>query len=185
MPIPGMRGTDHVGFTVPDLDEAQEFFVDVLGAVHVYTLGPKRADDDFMSVNLGVHPRTEITEIRFLRLGNGSNVELFHYASADGQAPQPRNSDIGGHHLALYVDDLDAAVAYLRDRGVEVMGDPVTSAGASAGQRWVYFRSPWGMQFELVSFPHGKAYEKEATTLLWHPASSRETTGPEEEPARS
>lgn len=174
MPIPGMRGTDHVGFTVPDLDEAERFFVDVLGAVHVYTLGPKRADDDFMAVHLGVHPRTEITEIRFYRLGNGSNIELFHYASADGQAPQPRNSDIGGHHLALYVDDMDAAERYLREKGVEVMGAPVVSAGASAGQRWLYFRSPWGMQFELVSFPEGKAYEADADVLLWHPAHPAE-----------
>jgi glyoxylase I family protein len=174
MPIPGMTGTDHVGFTVPDLDEAERFFVDILGAVRVYTLGSKRSDDDFMAVQLGVHPRTEITEIRFYRLGNGSNIELFHYDSADGQAPQPRNSDIGGHHLALYVDDMDAAVAYLRDNGVEVMGDPVVSAGASAGQRWLYFRSPWGMQFELVSFPQGKAYEKDATTVLWHPSHPAE-----------
>jgi glyoxylase I family protein len=174
MPIPGMTGTDHVGFTVPDLDEAERFFVDILGAVRVYTLGSKRSDDDFMSVQLGVHPRTEITEIRFYRLGNGSNIELFHYDSADGQAPQPRNSDIGGHHLALYVDDMDAAAAYLRDNGVEVMGDPVVSAGASAGQRWLYFRSPWGMQFELVSFPQGKAYEKDATTVLWHPSHPAE-----------
>lgn len=170
MPIPGMRGTDHIGFTVPDLDEAERFLVDVLGAVRVYTLGAKRADDDFMSVQLGVHPRTVVTEIRFYRLGNGSNLEVFHYDSADGQAPQPRNSDIGGHHLALYVDDMDAAVAYLRGHGVEIMGEPVVSAGASAGQRWLYFRSPWGMQFELVSFPGGKAYEADADTLLWHPA---------------
>ena len=28
----------------------------------------------------------------------------------------------------------------------------------SLGQRWVYFLSPWGMQFELVSYPHGKAF---------------------------
>jgi glyoxylase I family protein len=170
MPIPGMRGADHIGLTVPDLDEAERFFIDVLGAVHVYTLGPKRSDDDFMAVQLGVHPRTEITEIRFLRLGTGTNVELFHYDSADGQRPQPRNSDIGGHHLALYVDDLDAAVADLRARGIDVMGEPVVSSGASAGQRWVYFRSPWGMQFELVSFPDGKAYEEDAEVLLWHPA---------------
>jgi len=174
MPIPGMRGTDHVGFTVPDLDEAERFLVDVLGAERVYTLGAKRSDDDFMAVQLGVHPRTEITEIRFYRLGNGSNLEVFHYASADGQAPQPRNSDIGGHHLALYVDDMDQAVAFLHAHGVEVMGDPVTSGGASAGQQWLYFRSPWGMQFELVSFPHGKAYEADADTLLWHPAHPAE-----------
>ena len=31
MAIPGIRGLDHVGFTVPDLEQAHEFFVDVLG----------------------------------------------------------------------------------------------------------------------------------------------------------
>jgi len=172
--IPGLRGGDHFGFTVPDLDEAEAFLVDVLGAVHVYTLGGKRADDDWMAVHLGVHPRTEIREIRFYRLGNGLNLETFAYDAADGQAPQPRNSDIGGHHLALYVDDMDEAVEYLREKGVEVMGAPVASAGASAGQRWVYFRSPWGMQFELVSYPDGKAYEDGAPVKLWHPARPSE-----------
>jgi len=50
------------------------------------------------------------------------------------------------------------------------MGEPVASRNASEGQRWVYFRAPWGMQFELVSFPQGKAYEADAPVLLWHPA---------------
>lgn len=168
--MPGVRGIDHIGITVPDLDQAERFLVDVLGAIRVYDLPAKRADDDWMQVQLGVHPRTVITEIRFYRLGNGSNLEVFHYASADGQAAQPRNSDLGGHHLALYVDDLDAAVVHLRSNGVEVMGEPVSSAGASQGQRWVYARAPWGLQLELVSFPRGKAYEASSPLRLWHPA---------------
>jgi glyoxylase I family protein len=173
--IPGLRGTDHIGITVPDLDEAERWFIDVLGAVHVYTLGEKRDDDgEWMQTQLGVHPRTVIREIRFLRLGNGSNIELFDYDAADGQKPQPRNSDIGGYHLALYVDDMDEAIAHLRAHDVEIMGEPVASAGASAGQRWLYFRSPWGLQFELVSFPGGKAYEKDAPIKLWHPAHPAE-----------
>ncbi|MBX3098664.1 MAG: VOC family protein [Salinibacterium sp.] len=169
-----MRGIDHIGVTVPDLDEAERFFVDVLGAQYIYTLGAKQADDDWMATTLGVHPRTVIREIRFLRLGNGSNLELFKYDAADGQAPEPRNSDIGGHHLAIYVDDLDAAAEYLRTHNVEIMGEAVASKGASEGQRWLYFRSPWGMQFELVSFPHGKAYERDATVRLWHPGNPAE-----------
>lgn len=168
--IPGLHGTDHLGITVPDLDEAQSFFVDVIGAKHIYTLGAKQADDDWMSEHLGVHPRTVIREIRFLRLGNGSNLELFDYQSADGQAAQPRNSDIGGFHLALYVDDLDAAIAHLHAHGVETMGAPTSSKQAAEGQRWIYFLSPWGMQFELVSFPKGKAYEADAPVLLWNSA---------------
>ncbi|WJL96177.1 VOC family protein [Microbacterium sp. ET2] len=165
---------DHIGITVPDLDEAEHFLVEVLGAVPVYRLGPKRADDDWMSVQLGVHPRTQIREIRFYRLGHGTNLEVFAYDAADGQAPPPRNSDIGGHHLAIYVDDMDAAIAHLRAHDVEIMGEPVASAGASAGQRWLYFRAPWGLQLELVSFPDGKAYETSADTLLWHPARPAE-----------
>lgn len=165
-----VRGIDHVGFTVPDLEQAHRFLVEVLGATHVYTLGSKQGDDDWMREHLGVHPRTVIREIRFYRLGSGSNLEVFEYQAADGQAPQPRNSDLGGHHLALYVDDLDAAMATLRARGVEFMGQPTASAEAALGQRWVYFTSPWGMQLELVSFPSGKAYEATAEVRLWHPA---------------
>lgn len=170
MALPGLRGTEHVGFTVPDLAEAHRFFVDVIGCEHVYTLGPFQADDDWMTEHLNVHPRSVMRELRFYRCAFGPNFEVFQWEPADEQRPQPRNSDIGGHHLAFYVDDLDAAVAYLRGHGVTILGDPTASRGASEGQRWVYFLSPWGMQFELVSFPGGKAYESSADRVLWHPA---------------
>jgi hypothetical protein len=70
---------------------------------------------------------------------------------------------------------MDAAVAYLAGRGVRLLAGPVASRNASAGQRWQYFLAPWGMQFELVSYPGGKAYEKDAPAdgsgaRLWHPA---------------
>jgi glyoxylase I family protein len=127
MALPGMTGVDHIGFTVPDLDEARAFLVDVLGCEYLYSLGP------------------------FI-------FEVFHYEAPDQNPVPPRNSDIGGHHVALYVDDLDAAVAYLREQGVRVLGEPTASKGAHEGQRWIYFLAPWGMQFELVSYPEGKAY---------------------------
>jgi glyoxylase I family protein len=175
--IPGLRGTDHIGITVPDLVAAAAVQVGGRGPPHVYTLGAKQADDDWMAVHIGVDPRTVIREIRFYRLGNGSNLEVFQYEPAgddDPPRPQPRNSDIGGHHLAFYVDDMAAALAHLRAHGVEPMGEPTASKGPAEGQHWVYFRSPWGMQFELVSYPDGKAYERDAaaagTPLLWHPA---------------
>jgi len=50
------------------------------------------------------------------------------------------------------------------------MGEPIPSAGPALGQRWIYFRAPWGMQFELVSYPGGKAYEQDTPVKLWHPA---------------
>ncbi|MCU1473274.1 VOC family protein [Amnibacterium sp.] len=170
MGLPGLRGTDHIGFTVPDLDEADHFFTQVIGCERVYSLGPfEHPDDDWMQERLGVHPRTVMRRLHFYRCGHGSNFEVFSYDAADGQRPQPRNSDLGGHHLAFYVDDMDAGVAHLHANGIRVLGEPTRSSNASEGQRWVYFLSPWGMQFELVSFPDGKAYERDAPVLLWHP----------------
>ncbi len=174
MTLPGLRGAEHIGFTVPDMEEAHRFLVDVLGCEYVYTLPEMRRDDDFMREQLNVHPRSVVKEIRFFRCGFGPNFEVFEYEAADGQRPEPRNSDLGGHHVALYVDDLDAAVEHLRAAGVRVLGEPVASRNASAGQRWVYFLSPWGMQFELVSYPDGKAYEAQSDVILWHPARPSE-----------
>lgn len=169
--LPGLRGTDHIGFTVPDLDKAIAFFVDVIGCEAFYELGPFRADDDWMQAHLDVHPRTVMKKLRFLRCRHGSNFELFEYEAPDQRRSQPRNSDVGGHHLAFYVDDIDAAVAHLKARGVRVLGEPtVRTSGPSAGQTWVYFLAPWGMQLELVSFPQGKGYERDTPARLWHPA---------------
>jgi len=169
--LPGLRGTDHIGFTVPDLDEAIDFFVNVIGCEAFYDLGPFRADDDWMERQLNVHPRTVMRRLKFLRCRHGSNFEIFEYEAPDQNATQPKNSDVGGHHLAFYVDDMDAAIAYLRDKGVRILGEPVVrTEGPSAGQTWVYFLTPWGMQLELVSFPDGKGYEKDTDRRLWHPA---------------
>jgi glyoxylase I family protein len=174
--IPTLRGTDHIGFIVPDIEEATVFFRDIIGCELVYSLGPFQSDDNWMAEHLNVNPRTIMKEIRFFRCHFGSNFEIFEYKSADADwpKPQPRNSDIGGHHLCFYVDDLDAAVTYLTENNIRVLGEPTKSSNASLGQTWVYFLSPWGMQFELCSYPHGKAYEKDAKVKLWHPAHPAE-----------
>jgi catechol 2,3-dioxygenase-like lactoylglutathione lyase family enzyme len=165
-----MRGGDHIGFTVPDMAQAHEFLTDVLGCEYVYSLPEMRHDDDWMREHLNVDPRAVVNEIRFYRCGFGVNFEVFEYEPHDGQRDQPRNSDLGGHHVAFYVDDMDAAVEYLKSKKVTLLMGPVASKNASQGQRWQYFLSPWGMQFELVSYPGGKAYEKDAAVRLWHPA---------------
>ena len=110
---PGMRGTDHVGVTVPDMDQATAFFTDVLGCQLAYTAGPFKSDDDWMQVHLNVDRKAEINRLRVLRCASGSNVELFEYKASDQKSQPPRNSDVGGHHIAFYVDDMAKAVAYL------------------------------------------------------------------------
>ena len=161
MALPGLRRVDHVGFTVPDLEEATRFLVDVLGCEYLYSLGPYQDDGDWMSEHLGVHPRATVPENRFFGCGGQAIFEVFQYTAPDQRHVMPKNSDIGGHHVALYVDDLDAAIAHLKAAGVTVLGNPTTSTGPNLGQRWVYFLAPWGMQFELVSYPGGKAFDRQ------------------------
>ena len=169
--MPGLRGTDHIGFTVPDLDQAVRFFVDVIGCEAFYDLGPFQSEGDWMAEHLNVHPRTVMRRLKFMRCRSGSNFEIFEYESPDQNRTQPRNSDVGGHHLAFYVDDMAAALAHLRRHGVRILGEPtVRESGPSGGQTWVYFLAPWGMQLELVSYPNGKAYERDTNRRLWHPA---------------
>lgn len=171
--LPSLRGVEHIGFTVPDLEEASRFFVDVIGCEQIYALGPI-ADDvgDWMIRHLNVPARCHVRELRFFRCGSGPNFEIFEYAGDDLNKEPPRNCDVGGHHLAFYVDDFQAALMYLKSHRVRILGEPtVRTTGPSAGQTWVYFLTPWGMQLELVSFPEGKGYESTMARRLWHPAA--------------
>ena len=58
-------------------------------------------------------------------------------------------------------DALDRGVEPVEQAALDLVGEPTSSKGPSEGQRWVYFLSPWGMQFELVSYPDGKAFDRD------------------------
>ncbi len=158
-PVAGLRRLDHIGLTVPDLAEAHQFFVDVLGCEFMYRLGPFPASVA-TATRLDISRTTVMRELHFFRLGGQAVLEVFEYQAEGAASTPPRNSDVGGHHLAFYVDDMDAAVDALSAHGIPAMGEPTFSAGPSEGQRWVYFKSPWGLQCELVSYPDGKAFDR-------------------------
>ena len=171
--IPGMRGHDHTGITVPDMKQAVGFFTEVVGCKKAMSFGPF-ADDKgtFMQDLLGVDPKAVIEEVTMVRCGYGSNIELFKYTAPDQKDLTPKNSDIGGFHIAFYVDDVAAAKAYLEAKGVKTrMGPLPVKEGPAAGQTILYFQAPWGLQLEAISYPDGMAYEKGAETVLWSPKS--------------
>ena len=169
--IPGMRGHDHTGVTVPDMAQAVDFFTNVIGCQKAMSFGPF-ADDKgtFMQDLLGVDPKAVIEEITQIRCGHGSNIELFKYTAPDQKDATPKNSDIGGYHIAFYVDDITAAADYLKANNVKTMMGPLpVDQGPAAGQSILYFMAPWGLQFEAISYPKGMAYEKDGGTILWSP----------------
>jgi catechol 2,3-dioxygenase-like lactoylglutathione lyase family enzyme len=171
--VPTLRAVDHCAYTVPNLAEAVQFFVDHFGAEVAFHDEPffdKRSDG--MRRMLNVDPRAQ-SKIAMIRIGKHHNVELFEYDAPEQRTVQPLNSDIGGHHLAFYVDDIDAAYDYVRSiPGVVVQEGPngVDPVAPVVGQRWFYFLSPWGMQLELTSCATDGFYEGLAGAAMAPPS---------------
>ncbi|HEY1193716.1 VOC family protein [Flavobacterium sp.] len=166
----GIVGIDHVGINVPDLNKAVTFFNDVLGFTPVTQLGPIPLDAEWKKLN-HINPNTGAVTIKMINAGNGASIEVFEYADNKGNANQPNTDDIGASHIAFYVNDIAAAVHYLKSKGVKILGEPFTMpSGDTAGETWVYFETPWRAKMELVSYPNGKGYEKtNPKTILWSP----------------
>ncbi len=169
--IPGIRGIDHIGVTVPDIEQAVAFFHDVIGCQEAFRFGPFMDDKGtFMQDLVNVNPRAVIKQIVMMRCGQGSNIELFQYSAPEQRTEEPKNSDHGGHHIAFYVKDIKAAVDKARANGLKTfMGPFPIKEGPAAGQSITYVLAPWGMQLELISYPKGMAYEKGTKTRLWAP----------------
>jgi catechol 2,3-dioxygenase-like lactoylglutathione lyase family enzyme len=164
----GLVGMDHVGITVPDINQAIEWYEDILGAVAPLTFGPFAGS--FLEGALGVVPGTQIDQITTLRVGHSAGIELFKYESPGQRQDMPRNSDWTGHHVAFYVTDIDDAVAYMDSRQVDRMFGPFTlTAGPAAGQSINYFKTPWGGYIEFISYPDGMAYQVPSVHPLWSP----------------
>jgi catechol 2,3-dioxygenase-like lactoylglutathione lyase family enzyme len=173
--VPGLLGIDHVGITVPNVVAAARWFEDVLGFENPLTFGPfSDATGTFIQDLLDVDPRAVVEQIRMVGGERGPNVELFQYTAPDQDRTFRKNSDYGAKHITFYVKSIDKAVAYMQSKGVEkLLGPLAVTDGPAAGQSINYFRTPFGTFIELISYPHGMAYEQTADVLLWNPRDNR------------
>lgn len=168
--LSGFRAIDHIGLTVPDLDQAIDFFINVLGAEEFFRHGPYGPSGEQSSRQFYRHPDSVVEGIAMVRLGP-MNIELLQYSAPDQRVDMPGTSDAGGHHVAFYVDDIDESISRLRSAGVDVLGDPMPLPGPESGPdgQFIFFRTPWGLFLEIVSYRSGKAYEKATDRRLFDP----------------
>ncbi|MFN8496242.1 MAG: VOC family protein [Anaerolineae bacterium] len=151
--MPSLVGVNHVGYAVPDICAARDFFVNVLGfEIESQPTTLQSADDDRMARFFDIHPRGTLT-VCFLRAPDGSRVELLQPTAPDAETTMPKNSDVGARHLALSVSDLEAAVAFLAQQpGVRLMEmNPGVQLGERRTGRFAYFATPFGMYIQLVA----------------------------------
>ncbi len=165
----GFTGADHVGLTVPNLEEAVTWFEQVLGAKALAWTEPFGSADDLMVRRFKAHPRARV-RVCLLRCGTGTNIELLEWTDPDQVTRMPRTGDHGASHVCFHVADIHEAVRYLRAQGVEVLDEPMRIGdGDLAGLWWVYFLTPWGHFMELYNYPEGLGYEARSDVRMWSP----------------
>jgi catechol 2,3-dioxygenase-like lactoylglutathione lyase family enzyme len=137
---------NHTSFTVSSLDRTLGFFTGCLGFQLV-----SRAPRDPKVIQRVTGVDGAEMEIAFIR-GPGQVVELIEYkAPASRSRVQSRPCDTGFAHLALDVDNVDAAVAAAASYGVKAINPPVAiDQGPNKGKKVVYLRDWDGVTLEFI-----------------------------------
>jgi catechol 2,3-dioxygenase-like lactoylglutathione lyase family enzyme len=168
-------GVEDLAFTVPDLEQATDFFVSSFGA-EVISEGGRMADAHRSSMRdyANADVRASVRASRLLRTPF-LNLMLAEASYPGQRTLWPMMLDIGGWHLAGYVDDMDAAVDYLGSQDVYVLGPgkkPTTNPPeVGEGSFACHCMTSWGFHFELLTYPNGRAYMADFDGRLWNPAA--------------
>ena len=115
------KGLEHTAIASPDTRRLAQWYVDHLEFSIIY----------------------EHNTTFFVQAPNGTLIEII--ASEGTPSPQPLRAP-GIRHLAILVDDFDAAYASLRASGVEFATEPA----ASGGNRVAFFRDPDGNLLHIL-----------------------------------
>src|SRR4029077_757566 len=137
---------DHVGIAVKDLQAALAFYRDALGLV-------VEAPEEVASQKVRAH---------FLPVGP-SSLELLEATSADSAiAKYIEKRGPGLHHITLRVDDIAAALAQLKSRGVRLVDEQPRAGAEGAQGAFIHPSSAHGVLVELKqSSPEPRAASPE------------------------
>ena len=142
-----IMSADHTGITVSNLERSLAFWRDVLGFEFSHTAHQK---GELAKEITGV----EGAEIKLavLKTPGGHKIELLEYlAPAGRKRGNLRPCDVGSVHVALLVEDLNAALDRIVVSGWKAAGQPqILTNGPNAGKRVVYVRDPNGTTIELM-----------------------------------
>lgn len=124
---------DHIGIAVKDLEESLKFYTEVLGLEC---------------------PGTEVVEeqkvkVAFLPCGD-SELELLESTSEDGPiAKFIEKKGEGIQHIALRVDNIEEALAYLKEKGIRLIDEKPRYGAGGAKIAFLHPKATKGVLLEL------------------------------------
>lgn len=121
------RRIDHIEITPADFDRSIAFYTEILG----FKVKQR--------ISVDVRP---IRDIIYLELGD-TMLELLDIEGAAARAPEgPR---VGYRMMAIEVENMDDALAYLAEKGIRPSQEP----GPAGGSRRAEIKDPDGISIEL------------------------------------
>ena len=146
-----IRGLDHAGLTVANLDRSLAFYEGLLGVPVAAISVLESAEIDAVVGHPGARLR-----IADMALPSGGVLELIVYEVPDDPPVAARHTQAGTSHIAFEVVDLVGLHARLVAAGADVISTgpvPIGAGGAFAGVVVLYLRDPDGNVIELIERP--------------------------------
>ena len=124
---------DHIGIAVKDLEQAKKFYTEMLG---MPALGEETVEQ-------------QKVKVCFIPCGD-SEVELLESTSPEGPIAKfiEKNGE-GIQHLALRVDNVEAALADLKAKGVRLIDDVPRYGAGGASIAFVHPKATGGILLEI------------------------------------
>jgi methylmalonyl-CoA epimerase len=124
---------DHVGIAVKDLAEALAFYKDALG----------------LEIEAPEEVATQRVRAHFIPVGE-SKLELLEATATDSAiAKYVEKRGPGLHHITLRVDDINAALSVLKERGVRLIDETARPGAESSLVAFIHPSSAHGVLVEL------------------------------------
>ncbi|CUH93982.1 hypothetical protein P22_0044 [Propionispora sp. 2/2-37] len=124
---------DHIGIAVKDLEQAKKFYTDVLG---MKPMGEEVVEQ-------------QKVKVCFIPTGD-SELELLESTAPDGPIAKfiEKNGE-GIQHVALRVDNIEAALADLKEKGVRLIDEKPRYGAGGASIAFVHPKATGGILLEL------------------------------------
>ena len=122
-----LKKQHHIAVICSDYEKSKEFYIDKLG-FELYREFYRPEQNDYL---------------RMLRQGD-TVIELFVRADAPQRVNNPEA--LGLRHLAFHVEDIESAVAWLTEMGIET--EPIRVDPYNGG-RFTFFKDPDGLPLEF------------------------------------
>lgn len=138
--MPKITRIDHIAVAVDDIAAALPFWRDGLG----------------LELTQVLEAPAEKSTVAFLPIGD-SEIELVKPTTSDsGLARYLEKRGPGLHHVCLAVDNINAMLAQLKDRGIQLINEAAQVGVGGKRYAFVHPKSTGGVLVELYELPHLK-----------------------------